>query len=92
MRNVEMRQNRKKLRQVVEEIFEHYGAKCIPLKDFEDYLMARHGLTRREAEDLWFETVKARIVSIEITTTKDLRAYNVIRLIEEGEDEYEVLG
>ena len=85
-----MKPGRERLRQVIEEVFQHYGAKCIPLRDFEDYLMARHGLTMREAEDLWFEAVKARIVSIEITTTKDLRAYNVIRLIEEGE--YEVLG
>jgi len=87
-----MKLSKEKLRRVIEEVFQHYGAKCIPLRDFEDYLMARHGLTRREAEDLWFEAVKARIVEVGLITTKDLKGYNVIRLIEEGEDEYEILG
>ena len=87
-----MRQDRKKLRQVIEEVFNHYRTKCIPLRDFENYLVDKYGLTRREAKDLWFEAARARIVEIGLVATKDLKGHNVIRLIEEDEDQYEVLG
>jgi len=56
------------------------------------YLMTKHRLTKKEARRIRFEAVKARIINVEIAVTDDCKPYNVVRLIEEGEDEYEVLG
>jgi len=87
-----MRLSKERLRRMIEEVFEHYGAKCIPLEDFDTYLMTKHGLTKKEVRRLRFEGTKARIITVEIAVSDDCKPYNVVRLIEEGEGEYEVLG
>ena len=80
----------RRILELIEEAFKHYKKKRITTDQLEEYLVQTHGMTIREARDLWLEAyIKDKvIVGFAIVDGKFQR---VIELKTE-EDEYEVLG
>lgn len=80
----------RRILKLIEEAFKHYKKKRITTDQLEEYLARNHGMTIREARDLWLEAYKNDKVIVGLAYVNG-KLERVIELKTE-EDEYEILG
>lgn len=79
------------LKKLIQEALEYYGKEIITTDQLEEYLIQNHGMTLKEARDVWLEAYIQRIAEIEFDIINN-QYKRVIRLKTPEEDQYEILG
>ena len=81
---------KEQIKKILKEALKHHHTDALPLEQLEKYLIEKHGYTKEQAENFWFEALKSGIAEIAIDVTDDYKTITVIML--KNEEKYEIIG